>query len=79
MRLFQKKGYVQALLVDGHIKEAAEAGESIQVMLDMTPFYGEGGGQVGDRGIITSQHDRCGRDSGARTRTRLYLLTIVHR
>src|SRR5439155_22825400 len=31
---------------------AAEEGERVRVFLERTPFYAEGGGQVGDQGII---------------------------
>jgi alanyl-tRNA synthetase len=41
--------------VDGALAPAdsAAAGQSVEVFLESTPFYPEGGGQVGDRGVIT--------------------------
>ena len=43
---------VQALVVNGEPASTAKAGDAVQVVLDTTPFYGEGGGQVGDRGVL---------------------------
>jgi alanyl-tRNA synthetase len=43
---------VQALLVNGEAAASASDGDAVQVALDSTPFYGEGGGQVGDRGLL---------------------------
>jgi len=41
-------------LLDPEFREmqAAEEGQDVRVFLDRTPFYAEGGGQVGDRGLI---------------------------
>ncbi|MET1231398.1 MAG: alanine--tRNA ligase [Candidatus Limnocylindrales bacterium] len=47
-------GRVVAIVLDGVEVEAAATGESVDVVLDRTPFYAEGGGQIGDRGTLLS-------------------------
>ncbi len=43
---------VQALVVDGRSTDSAKKGDVVDVVLDQTSFYGEGGGQVGDQGVL---------------------------
>ncbi|MFQ3244974.1 MAG: alanyl-tRNA synthetase [Arenicella sp.] len=46
------EGRVLAIQVDGDAVDRANAGDDLIVVLDSTSFYAEGGGQVGDQGIL---------------------------
>ncbi|MDI6845916.1 MAG: alanine--tRNA ligase [Candidatus Saccharicenans sp.] len=47
---------VLALLQDGQPVESLKEGEIGEVILSITPFYAEAGGQIGDSGVIKSSH-----------------------
>jgi alanyl-tRNA synthetase len=44
--------HVVAILQDGQLEQVATEGQSCDLILSTTPFYPEGGGQMGDRGTI---------------------------
>ncbi|ACE91372.1 alanine--tRNA ligase [Rhizobium phaseoli] len=52
------EGVVQAIVKDGAVAEGAKAGDKVQVVVNQTPFYGESGGQMGDTGVISSDHGK---------------------
>ena len=48
------EGVVVALVKDGARVDRAEAGDTVTILTNQTPFYGESGGQMGDTGWIGS-------------------------
>ena len=48
------EGVVTAVVVEGQSVQEASVGQSAMVLTNQTPFYGESGGQQGDRGLLFS-------------------------
>jgi alanyl-tRNA synthetase len=40
---------------DNEVLDDADEGDAVRVILDRTPFYAEGGGQIGDHGVIRTE------------------------
>ncbi|MSV24313.1 alanine--tRNA ligase [Selenomonas sp. WCA-380-WT-3B 3/] len=52
------EGKVVAIWKDGRLVDEIHDGEEAGIILDKTPFYAEGGGQVGDEGLLISELGR---------------------
>ena len=50
--LIEAESKINGLLIDGVIAQSAKSGDEVEVILDRTPFYAEGGGQLADAGLI---------------------------
>jgi alanyl-tRNA synthetase len=46
------EGTVRGIVSDGAVVASAHEGDEVELVLDRTPFYAEGGGQLADQGVI---------------------------
>lgn len=53
------EGQILTLVKDGVEVAAASEGDNVTVVLNQTPFYAEGGGQVGDQGTIATEKGKA--------------------
>ncbi len=68
----QGEGQVVALVKDGARVEKAVAGDTVTILTNQTPFYGESGGQMGDVGVISSDKLRAAVDDTSKPLGRLH-------
>ncbi|MBE6870899.1 MAG: alanine--tRNA ligase [Ruminococcaceae bacterium] len=69
----ESEAEIMAIAVDGELTDAAAEGQSCVVVLNKTPFYGEGGGQIGDIGSIKSESASLTVTDTKKTATGVYL------
>jgi alanyl-tRNA synthetase len=50
----ESEAKIVGFLLEGAGVKSASAGDDVEIVLDRTPFYAEGGGQLADSGVITT-------------------------
>ncbi|MGI1691912.1 alanine--tRNA ligase [Thermoanaerobacter uzonensis] len=53
---YESNSKVLAIVKDEELVEEAEAGDGVSIILDVTPFYAESGGQIGDKGTLENEN-----------------------
>ena len=69
----ESESVVQAILINEQLADEAVEGDDIEVVLTATPFYPEGGGQVGDQGTLVGPDGRIQVRDTTKVGGKLYL------
>ncbi|MGH7261045.1 MAG: alanine--tRNA ligase [Nitrospiraceae bacterium] len=71
----ETEAVIQAMLKGDRVVREAIEGDEIELVLDVTPFYAEGGGQAGDQGVLNGPEGRV----DVRETTRPAPNVVVHK
>ena len=71
------EGQVVALVNDGIEVQSAVASDTVTVITNQTPFYGESGGQMGDAGVISGANMRGAVTDTAKPLGKLHALQVT--
>ena len=69
------KGRIVAIVAGGARRDVLEAGSEGEIVTELTPFYGESGGQIGDQGRILGEGGELAVEDTQKPRTGV----VVHR
>lgn len=70
---FESKARVLKIFSRGVAIDSLKEGEEATIILDTTSFYGEGGGQVGDKGILFSKNFRAEVEDTKKDKNNVYM------
>lgn len=72
-RTLRAESVVQAMLAGQRLTDEVVEGDDVELVIDATPFYPEGGGQVGDQGTLAGPDGRIHIQETTRVRGKLVL------
>jgi alanyl-tRNA synthetase len=72
----ESSGIILAIVSEGESVDKVNTGEEAELFFDVTPFYGEAGGQVCDDGIVTTDSSLATVTAVSRVRENLFSHTV---